>query len=169
MVDSLSQRGRAGLWGLRRHSVCEPEFDKFSADLYLTTIVRQPPAEGKALPGDSCTESHMPFADARGESVRARRPSARSRQAPTTASGTPALRLRARRTRVRQNARMFQVRHRSYATYSRQPRQVRKEATVTGSCVCSEPPVPGLFSGLSRCGLDILLPILQNTEFPTWT
>jgi hypothetical protein len=41
-------------------------------------------------------------------------------------------------------ARMKQVRHRSYATYSRQPRQVRKEATVTGSCVCSESPVPGL-------------------------
>src|SRR5205823_2809507 len=42
------------------------------------------------------------------------------------------------------NARMIPVRHRSYATYSRQPRQVRKEATVTGSYVCSEPPVPGL-------------------------
>jgi hypothetical protein len=40
---------------------------------------------------------------------------------------------------------MIQVRHRSYATYSRQPRQVRKEATVTGSCVCSESPVPGYF------------------------
>ena len=39
----------------------------------------------------------------------------------------------------------IQVRHRSHATYSRQPRQVRKEATVTGSCVCSGPPVPGLF------------------------
>ena len=43
-------------------------------------------------------------------------------------------------------ARMIQVRHRSHATYSRQPRQVRKEATVTGSCVCSEVPVPGLFA-----------------------
>ena len=42
-------------------------------------------------------------------------------------------------------ARMIQVRHRSHATYSRQPRQVRKEATVTGSCVCSESPVPGYF------------------------
>ncbi len=42
------------------------------------------------------------------------------------------------------NARMIQVRHRSHATYSRQPRQVRKEATVTGSCVCSEFPVPDL-------------------------
>src|SRR5271167_4971641 len=42
------------------------------------------------------------------------------------------------------NAKMNSVRHRSYATYSRQPRQVRKEATVTGSCVCSGPPVPGL-------------------------
>jgi hypothetical protein len=35
------------------------------------------------------------------------------------------------------------VRHRSYATHSRQPRQVRKEATVTGSCVCSGVPVSG--------------------------
>ena len=43
------------------------------------------------------------------------------------------------------DARMIQVRHRSHATFSRQPRQVRKEATVTGSCVCSESPVPGLF------------------------
>src|ERR1700676_2399798 len=42
-------------------------------------------------------------------------------------------------------ARMIQVRHRSHATYSRQPRQVRKEATVTGSCVCSGSPVPGFF------------------------
>jgi len=42
-------------------------------------------------------------------------------------------------------ARMIQVRHRSHATYSRQPRQVRKEATVTGSCVCSGSPVSGLF------------------------
>src|SRR5271167_2916180 len=42
-------------------------------------------------------------------------------------------------------ARIIQVRHRSHATYSRQPRQVRKEATVTGSCVCSGVPVPGLF------------------------
>ena len=39
---------------------------------------------------------------------------------------------------------MKQVRYRSHATYSRQPRQVRKEATVTGSCVCSEVPVPDL-------------------------
>jgi len=31
------------------------------------------------------------------------------------------------------------------ATQSRQPRQVRKEATVTGSCVCSGPPGIWLF------------------------
>jgi len=37
----------------------------------------------------------------------------------------------------------WRVRHRSHATPSRQPRQVRKEATVTGSCVCSGLPVPG--------------------------
>ena len=48
------------------------------------------------------------------------------------------------------NARMFPVRHRSHATYSRQPRQVRKEATVTGSCVCSEVPVPGLLFCLQQ-------------------
>jgi len=42
------------------------------------------------------------------------------------------------------NARIKRVRYRSHATYSRQPRQVRKEATVTGSCVCSESPVPDL-------------------------
>lgn len=31
-----------------------------------------------------------------------------------------------------EDARMIQVRHRSHATYSRQPRQIRKEATVRG-------------------------------------
>jgi hypothetical protein len=36
----------------------------------------------------------------------------------------------------------WRVRHRFRATFSRQPRQVRKEATVTGSFVCSGPPVP---------------------------
>ena len=45
---------------------------------------------------------------------------------------------------LRWNARIESVRHRSRATSSRQPRQVRKEATVTGSYVCSGPPVPGL-------------------------
>src|SRR3954465_3183783 len=39
----------------------------------------------------------------------------------------------------------YLVRYRSHATHSRQPRQVRKEATVTGSCVCSGSPVPGYF------------------------
>jgi hypothetical protein len=48
------------------------------------------------------------------------------------------------------NARIIQVRHRSHATYSRQPRQVRKEATATGSCVCSGVPVPGLNFRLSQ-------------------
>ena len=47
------------------------------------------------------------------------------------------------------NARMNWVRYRSHATYSRQPRQVRKEATVTGSCVCSEVPVPDFFPQVS--------------------
>ena len=54
------------------------------------------------------------------------------------------------RRNVRGFARMIPVRHRSHATYSRQPRQVRKEATVTGSCVCSGSPVPGLFCFLSQ-------------------
>ena len=40
------------------------------------------------------------------------------------------------------------VRHRFRATFSRQPRQVRKEATVTGSFVCSGAPVPDFY--LSR-------------------
>ncbi len=48
------------------------------------------------------------------------------------------------------NARIIQVRHRSHATYSRQPRQVRKEATVTGSCECSGVPVPGLTFGFHK-------------------
>ena len=48
------------------------------------------------------------------------------------------------------NARIIQVRHRPHATYSRQPRQVRKEATVTGSCVCSGVPVPGLIFGFHK-------------------
>ena len=42
------------------------------------------------------------------------------------------------------------VRYRSRATHSRQPRQVRKEATVTGSCVCSGSPVPGFFRLVSH-------------------
>ena len=52
---------------------------------------------------------------------------------------------RAARSGAIVNARMKQVRYRSHATYSRQPRQVRKEATVTGSYVCSEVPVPDFF------------------------
>src|ERR1700686_1992836 len=43
----------------------------------------------------------------------------------------------------------YRVRHRFRATFSRQPRQVRKEATVTGSFVCSGPPVPGFY--FARC------------------
>src|SRR5205807_10028697 len=43
------------------------------------------------------------------------------------------------------DARIILVRHRSHATFSCQPGQVRKEATVTGSDVCSESPVSGLF------------------------
>src|SRR6185369_13873381 len=39
--------------------------------------------------------------------------------------------------------RIDEVGHRSYATSSRQSRQVRKEATVTGSSVCSGSPVSG--------------------------
>src|SRR5215469_708794 len=43
------------------------------------------------------------------------------------------------------DGKLLGVRYRSHATYSRQPRQVRKEATVTSSCVCSGFPVPGFF------------------------
>ena len=44
----------------------------------------------------------------------------------------------------------YRVRHRFRATFSRQPRQVRKEATVTGSFVCSGAPVPGFSCLLVR-------------------
>src|SRR5450631_211154 len=72
------------------------------------------------------------------------------------------------------NARMTAVGHRSRATYSRQPRQVRKEATVTSSCVCSGPPVPDLLllpllsvhlvhtSSRQKLTLDIRCPVSQN-------
>src|SRR5260370_6609959 len=47
------------------------------------------------------------------------------------------------------------VRHRFRATFSRQPRQVRKEATVTGSFVCSGAPVPGsLFACLASLPME---------------
>ena len=48
------------------------------------------------------------------------------------------------------------VRHRSRATPSRQPRQVRKEATVTGSCVCSGSPVPGFLRHCSAFAVKAL-------------
>jgi hypothetical protein len=67
------------------------------------------------------------------------------------------------------NARMVQVRHRSYATFSRQPRQVRKEATVTGSFVCSESPVPDLFAFDHRLRITALGSSARNlyTSFTT--
>ena len=49
------------------------------------------------------------------------------------------------------------VRHRFRATFSRQPRQVRKEATVTGSFVCSGPPVPDFY--LSAGGATGVSPV----------
>src|SRR5882762_1627304 len=55
------------------------------------------------------------------------------------------------------DGRIDQVRHRFHATSSRQPRQVRKEATVTGSCLCSGPPVSGFFLFASRSGRGHLL------------
>ena len=51
------------------------------------------------------------------------------------------------------------VRHRSRATHSRQPRQVRKEATVTGSCVCSGSPVPDFLPSkrvVVAVGMDVI-------------
>ena len=85
--------------------------------LWDIPIVRQCLEERKGFSLSSCTKSHASFA------------------------------CRGKGTAVRADflVRMIPVRHRSRATYSRQPRQVRKEATVTGSCVCSEPPVPDLF------------------------
>src|SRR5215469_15786499 len=58
------------------------------------------------------------------------------------------------------NARIKRVRYRSHATYSRQPRQVRKEATVTGSCVCSESPVPDLIFSTAN------LPEFATSDYP---
>src|SRR6266850_7560663 len=56
---------------------------------------------------------------------------------------------------------MILVRHRSRATFSRQPRQVRKEATVTGSFVCSGSPVPGFFANASPS------PMTNRLYYPT--
>src|SRR5882757_9615733 len=58
------------------------------------------------------------------------------------------------------DGKLLRVRYRSHATFSRQPRQVRKEATVTGSYVCSGFPVPGFFS-LSTARLI-------HTRFSSW-
>ena len=112
---------------------------------YLS-IVRQPAVEGKALAVDSCTKSHMSFWQmwmVIGGVVGA--PPCRKQR---EKCGTPPRML------LRTNARMIQVRHRSHATYSRQPRQVRKEATVTGSCVRSESPVPGFIFSSGFCPSD---------------
>src|SRR5271154_5118734 len=51
------------------------------------------------------------------------------------------------------------VRHRFRATFSRQPRQVRKEATVTGSFVCRGSPVPDF------CLLREIVQVLDNNFF----
>ena len=125
---------------------------RFSAGLWaekkaLISIVRQLLAKGKGLGKESCTESHMNLGGQTGWGM------LRAQDALATAGGTPAaaqvrrelVARAALREPLRWNVRIGQVRHRSYATYSRQPRQVRKEATVTGSCVCSESPVPDLF------------------------
>ena len=126
------------------------------------TIVRQSSEEGKGWGRDSCTESHMPFwedgerfvGSLGARPVASRQPAGRRRyfKAPLHEDCT----ARAVVFRTILNARMMQVRHRSHATYSRQPRQVRKEATVTGSCVCSEVPVPDLFFSqrISSCPSD---------------
>src|SRR5271170_6180209 len=49
------------------------------------------------------------------------------------------------------------VRHRFRATFSRQPRQVRKEATVTGSFVCSGAPVPGYLFFCARLASRVVV------------
>ena len=106
--------------------------------------------ERKAGEAVSCTESHMDACSGTQDATEDDR----------CASRTPALHARLQL----ENARMIQVRHRSHATYSRQPRQVRKEATVTGSCVCSESPVPGYFFSLFR--LSSLLSNPRNRILP---
>ncbi len=111
----------------------------FSLDHYCsTTVARREGVGGEKLaPKVTCTLAVGGIKDGcEGEACPAAKSQARRRY------GLDAGATRGRHSR---NARMIQVRHRSHATYSRQPRQVRKEATVTGSCVCSESPVPGLF------------------------
>ena len=129
-----------------------------------TSIVRQPALEGKALGRGSCTKSHMPSADCVGRTLLAVDFDFNSE--PVLWPNSLVFEVTRRKIKVKTDgqecpsytnhtdARIIQVRHRSYATYSRQPRQVRKEATVTGSCVCSEPPVPGLVC-FWRCFLVI--------------
>src|SRR3954471_21944462 len=98
----------------------------------LSPIVRHCEQERKVLRQNSCTESHILW----------------GRKEKTTLAllaggrGRPPLHWQGQR---KQGARIILVRHRSHATFSRQPRQVRKEATVTGSDVCSESPVLDLF------------------------
>ena len=95
-------------------------------------------------------------------------------------------RFRPEREEYDRDVRIEQVRHRSRATHSRQPRQVRKEATVTSSCVCSGSPVSGflvllksvqksiqrpaeqlnsLLSAFSLNKLDIACSVRQNSKF----
>src|SRR4051812_22280816 len=97
----------------------------------LSSIVRHCEQERKVLTQNSCTESHIWW----GSRDKPRSLCSRGGR------GRPPLHWQGQRE---QDARIILVRHRSHATFSRQPRQVRKEATVTGSDVCSESPVPDL-------------------------
>jgi len=91
-------------------------------------------------------------------------------------------RFRPEKEEYDRDVRIEQVRHRSRATHSRQPRQVRKEATVTSSCVCSGSPVSDFFvsrksvqspaeqlnsllPAFSLNKLDIACSVRQNSKF----
>jgi hypothetical protein len=79
-------------------------------------------------------------------------------------------RFRPEKEEYDRDVRIEQVRHRSRATHSRQPRQVRKEATVTSSCVCSGSPVSGFFISLKSVRKSIQGPAEQlNSLVPTFS
>ena len=127
MVDGSTERNHAELWGLDRHSFSVSGRPLSAVHERGLPYARKLPLfDNEDKKGRLCRRILAPKVTCRcGASSFVRLADAKSNS---------------------RNARMIQVRHRSYATYSRQPRQVRKEATVTGSCVCSEPPVPDFFA-----------------------
>src|SRR5579859_2715534 len=140
MVDGSGQRDYSGMWGLSRHS------------LSVTCRRRRPSGERNSLSAVALLLFDNEAENGRlSDRILAPKVTCRWRRRLSEPRDCADVHSR--------NARILQVRHRSYATYSRQPRQVRKEATVTGSCVCSEPPVPDFF------GSRRVVPALLTTRF----